>query len=153
MFSVFVQEEPVLAAVEENDKILVEVTVLVAGKAVSFAGTTKEGEYAVGPQAIELIGSGGGPREFLVAFTLSEESQKEGYSFANPGLKFFQGKSRNAGFRVNTESGQVSVIVSFFNTLKAGDQGTSDEFSLLLREPDGKIFSHDPTILWEPPIG
>jgi hypothetical protein len=153
MHSVLLQEEPVLTAVEENEKILVDVTVVITGKVVSFAGTTKEAEYTVGAQSIGLIGSDGGPREFLVSFTLSEESQKEGYSFANPGLKFFQGDSRHAGFRVNTEAGQVSVTVAFFNTLKTGDQGTSDEFSLLLLDPDGKIFPHDPTIVWDPPNG
>lgn len=153
MYSVLLQEEPVHAAAAESESFPVPVTVLIDGRAVAFQPDSTSKNYQVEPQSVRLIGSGGGPREFVVTFTLSSESQKEGYTFFNPALKFFQGNSRHAGFRVNVPLGQVSVAVSFFNTLQPGHEGTSDEFSLLLVAPDGTVFVHDPTIVWDPPNG
>lgn len=153
MYSVLLQEESIQAAAAESSSFPVPVTVLIDGKQVSFEEA--EGtNYQVEPQSVLLTGSGGSPREFLVTFTLSDASRQAGYTFANPALKFFQGNSRNAGFRVDRDPvTKVSATVSLFNTKKTGEPKTSDEFSLLFYDPQGNLFVHDPTIVWDPPNG
>lgn len=150
MNSVLLQEDSVQAIAD--DSFPVNVTVLISGRVVSFQPVT-ELDFQVEAQSIRLIGSGGSPREFLTTFTLSAESVADGYTFANPALKFFQGGSRDAGFRVKPSPDQTSAAVSLFNTKRKGDGTTSDHFSLLLLAPDGMPFAHDPSIFWEPPLG
>jgi hypothetical protein len=153
MYSVLLQEEPVHAAAAESESFPVPVTVLIDGRAVSFE-KAQEANYQVEPQSVLLVGSGGSPREYLVTFTLSDASRQAGYTFANPALKFFQGNSRNAGFRVDRDPvTKVSAVVSLFNTKRKGEPKTSDEFSLLFYDPEGNLFVHDPTIVWDPPNG
>ena len=155
MYSVLLQEEPVLVMPEET--FLVDVTVLISDmREVSFEPLTAV-NYNVGDQWIQLFGSGGKdiPREFVVTFTLSDESRQAGYRFADAALKFFQGKgkSKDAGFRIPRNLDEVSATVTLFKTKAAGAVPAQDEFSLLLIPPDGQIFSHDPSIFWEPPLG
>lgn len=152
MYSVLLQEEDVQAAVDESPSIPVDVIVLINGTHVSFQEAQAD-NYQVEAQSVQLVGSGGSPREFLVTFTLSTASQQAGYTFANPALKFFQGPSKNAGFRVDRDPSQISATVTLFNTKTAEDPAVSDEFSLLFIDPEGQIFAHDPSILWEPPQG
>jgi hypothetical protein len=154
MEAVLLQDEPVLLRREDNGSIQVDITVIAEGKTATFL-PVETSVYVVEKESIRLIGSGGSPREFLLAFTLSAESQKSGYRFANPAIKFFQrGSNRQAGFRVNlSPASQVSVTVSLFNTLSKGETGVEDDFSVLLLEPTGHPFSHDPTIIWDPPNG
>lgn len=154
MYSVLLQEESDQTAADDSPFIEVPVTVLVTGSEssqVSFEA--KEAvNYTVEAQSILLVGSGGSPRQYLVTFTLAPESQEAKYTFADPALKFFQGNSKNAGFRVSPNPDLVSATVSLFNTKKSGDPETRDEFSLIFINPaTGLPFAHDPTIIWDPP--
>lgn len=143
-------QEDALQAELVNDSIQVKIMVNVLnGK--PFFQETKGADYSITSEGITLVGSGGTPREFQLIFTLSPEA--EGYTFANPALKFFQGGSKKAGFRVAPDAAGTTVMLSTFNLLAAGDQPVQDDFSILLVKPTKKIISHDPTILWEPPKG
>lgn len=142
-------QEDALQTERVNDSIQVLITVNVVNGKASFQDS-KGNEYLITSEEITLIGSGGAPREFRLVFTLSKEA--EGYTFANPALKFFQGGSKKAGFRVAPETGTM-VTLSTFNLLAAEDQSVRDEFSVLVNSPSGKVIAHDPTILWEPPKG
>ena len=149
MYSVLLQEDSVQAAVEEPSMFPVNISVLSNGTFVPDQAVN----YQVEADSLTLFGSGGSPREFRVTFTLSAETQQEGYKFANPALKIFGGQSREAGYRVSPDpSDQLSTAVSLFNTMKVGDPVASDRFSVLLVDPNGQVVSHDPTILWEPPL-
>lgn len=146
MNSVLLQEAPAVQDVlEESSSIPVNVAVLDDGTFVPYAAK----EFQVETDALILVGSGGSPREFVVTFTLSPE----GYYFANPALKFFQGGSRDSGFRVSPNPDRISATVTLFNTKKSEDPSSSDEFSLLIVHPSGKTIPHDPTIVWNPPNG
>jgi hypothetical protein len=150
MNSVLLQEETApQTTLEEGASFSVDITVLSDGTFVPYAAR----DFQVAPDAITLIGSGGPPREFLLTFELSSEAVQEGYRFANPALKFFQGGSKNSGFRVPPNPDAISATVSLFNTKRADDPPSSDEFSLLLVHPSGKLIPHDPSIFWEPPLG
>lgn len=149
MFSVLLKEESVQVAAEEVEMFPVAVTVLHDG---TFEQSSGE-HYWVEEKSIHLVGSGGTPREFVVNFQLSPDAVQKGYTFANPALKFFvPGSSRTAGFRVSPRSDQISVTVTPFNTKTEEDGPSIDEFSVLINHPDGRTRSHDPSILWEPPI-
>jgi hypothetical protein len=150
MDSVLLQEESALqTTLEEGASFSVDITVLSDSTFVPYAAE----DFQVATDSITLIGSGGPPREFLITFELSPAAVQEGYSFANPALKFFQGGSKNSGFRVPPNSNAISATASLFNTKRADDPSSSDEFSLLLIHPSGKLRSHDPSIFWEPPLG
>lgn len=149
MNSVLLQEEPAVQTLEEGASFSINVTVLADGTFVPYVAK----DFQVEPASITLVGSGGPPRQFLVTFVLSPETLKEGYSFANPALKFFQGDSKNAGFRVPPDADEISATVSLFNTKGKDEKSSRDEFSLLLVHPDGKVGSHDPSIVWDPPNG
>ena len=140
------QTEPV----NDASTIQVPVTVNVVNGKVSFKDA-KTADYVISSEGITLVGSGGMPREFRLVFTLSPEA--EGYTFANPALKFFQGGSKKAGFRIAPDAAGTSATLSLFNLLAAEDQPVQDDFSVLLVKPTKKVISHDPTILWEPPKG
>lgn len=151
MSTVLLQENALTAAGSDNSTIAVPVTVnVVAGRA--WFQEVKTEDYVIMQEGISLIGSGGTPREFRLTFTLSPEAEIEGYRFANPALKFFQGGSKKAGFRVPPDAAGTSAMLSTFNLLDMHDKAVEDEFVVLLTSPKGLIV-HDPTILWEPPKG
>lgn len=150
MVSVLLQEDPFQTTLEEEGpSFQVEVVVLTDGTFVDFATN----DYQVMPDSILLVGSGGPPREFVVNFQLSPESVQAGYTWADPALKFFQGGSKKAGFRVSPNPDKITATVTLFNTKSSTDPSTSDEFSMLRVHPDGRIIPHDPTIIWDPPGG
>ncbi len=153
MHSVLLQEDLVRRVIPAaNLSIQVSVTVHVISEGHVAFEPHAGADYTVEEESIKLVGSGGSPREFLVTFQLADESIQQGYTFANPALKFFQGSSRNAGFRVSPTD-QHTASVSLFNTMNADDRPASDDFSMLFYKASGRIFTHDPTIIWDPPGG
>jgi hypothetical protein len=151
MYSVLLQEEDVQAAADESLSIPVDIEVQVADGKTLFAPFSAD-DYTIDPEKITLVGSGGSPREFRLTFTLSALSIAAGYRLMNPALKFFQGGSTKAGFRVPPAT-EDSAQVALFNTLASGDQPVQDNFSILVvHQVTRERIVHDPTILWEPPI-
>jgi len=153
MDSVLLQDELLEAAVVENESIPVEIEVNPEKDQTVWFTPFKGTDYTIEKEGIKLIGSGGAPREFRLTFTLSAVSYDEGYRLLNPALKFFQGGSTKAGFRVSPDAERRSVYVVLFNTLAAGDHHVRDQFSVLVDPPVGKSFAHDPSIVWDPPNG
>lgn len=150
MYSVLTQEESVQLAIEGPASFPVEVTVHADG---TFAQSSGE-NYWVKERSIHLVGSGGTPREFVVNFQLSSDAVRDGFTFADPALKFFvPGSSRTAGFRVSPRSDKISATVTPFNTKTEEDEQSIDEFLVLIKHPEGRTVPHDPSILWEPPHG
>lgn len=148
MSTVLLQEDALQTKANDLSTIPVPVTVNVVNGQASFV-EAKADNYVITSGGITLVGSGGTPREFRLTFTLSPEAKD--YQFANPALKFFQGGSKKAGFRVSPDAAGT-VTLSTFNILGMGDHPVQDDFSILLQSSKGLI-SHDPTILWEPPKG
>ncbi|HJX27005.1 MAG TPA: hypothetical protein VJ885_03775 [Thermoanaerobaculia bacterium] len=148
MSTVLLQEDALRTEAKDSSTIPVPVTVTVVNGQASFV-EAKADNYVITSDGISLVGSGGTPRELRLTFTLSPEAREKGYQFANPALKFFQGGSKKAGFRVSPDAAGT-VTLSTFNILGMGDHPVQDDFSILLDSPKGPI-SHDPTILWEPP--
>lgn len=153
MDSVLLQEERLEAAAEVTSSIPVEIEVNAGPKQEVWFTPVKADEYTIDLEAITLVGSGGDPREFRLTFTLSPASVEAGYRFMNPALKFFQGGSQKAGFRVSPDAEKLSVRATLFNILASGDPSVIDSFSVLVEPPVGKGFAHDPTIVWNPPNG
>jgi hypothetical protein len=152
MNSVLLQEERLEAAAEETS-IPVDIEVNPGPKQEVWFTPVKAAEYTIDLETITLVGSGGDPREFRLTFTLSPASVEAGYRLMNPAIKFFQGGSESAGFRVSPDAGKLSVRATLFNTLAPGEPSVHDRFSILVDPPVGRSFAHDPTIVWNPPNG
>ncbi|HYU33440.1 MAG TPA: hypothetical protein VEW48_14885 [Thermoanaerobaculia bacterium] len=152
MATVLWEEEAVQAtAGDEALTIPVPVTVLRVNGEIAFQPISAA-DYVIDAESITLRGSGGTPREFQLTFTLSTELVGEGYKFANPALKFFQGSSKKSGFRFSPES-SVEATASLFNTKDSQDSKSEDSFNVLLVDPIQRLLVHDPTIVWDPPNG
>jgi hypothetical protein len=150
MFPVLLQEEDTVStAVVDPTSFHVDVQVQVDDNDVVSFVPVNAFNFTIEEETITLKGSGGSPREFEITFTLITS----GYLFMNPALKFFQGGSTNAGFRVSPDAAATSAQVVLFNTLGEGDQPVQDTFSVLVRHISGKTIIHDPTIVWDPPNG
>lgn len=151
MSTVLLQEDALQTeSTTDASTIQIPVTVNVVNGKASFK-EAKTADYVITSEGITLVGSGGSPRELRLVFTLSPEA--EGYTFANPALKVFQGGSKKVGYRIAPDAAGASATLSLFNLLAQEDQPVQDEFSVLLVSPSKKTIAHDPTILWEPPKG
>ncbi len=153
MSTVLWEEEVVVpaAVLEEDLSIPVPVTVLLVNGKIEFLPVDDKLDYSISKDSIALRGSGGTPREFVLAFALSTPMVEAGFKFANPALKFFQGIA--AGFRFSPEPSEIEAIVALFNTKDQLDHKTDGSFSVLLRHPIQGLLSHDPSIVWDPPNG
>lgn len=151
MSTVLLAERVTRPAGEEESaaQISVPITLLLVNDTITFQPVEEANKYSVTGKTINLVGSGGSPREFLITFTLSSSMTE--YTFFNPAIKLFQDDGKKAGLRFSPES-ETMVQITLFNTMDKGDQPVQDTFNLLLLK-DGRTIVHDPTILWDPPGG
>lgn len=154
MSTVLLADATVASGVEEGEQVQVHVavTLLYEDGRITFQNESTD-DYKVDGKAIYLFGSGGEPREFLLNFVLSEPLIKMGYEFyPNPALKFFQGKTKKAGFRFPRETATEASLTTF-NNLGDHDSKVEDSFTIFLRIGDSGPIVHDPTIVWDLPGG
>ena len=134
---------------EATAQIRIDVILELVEGAITFQPVAETNMYSVTGKTINLIGSGGSPREFVITFTLSPSMAD--YTFFNPAIKLFQDDRGKAGLRFSPDT-EVTVQITLFNTMDKSDSQVQDTFNLLLLK-DGKTIVHDPTILWDPPGG
>lgn len=152
MSEVLLDNLAVTSNVEAGGQVPVTVTLLYVNGLITFQNESTP-DYKVDGKTIYLFGSGGEPREFLLTFVLSESMTKLGYEFyPNPALKFFQGKTKKAGFRFPRETSTKASLTAF-NNLGDHDSKVEDAFTIFLQIGASGPIVHDPTIVWDLPGG